>query len=203
MAAPAQQNAPTAAAMRHIHWGLLVMSAVLPPSPETKPPASMWRTGGFEKIMERPGSVHAFVDLQPRHFVLQLQLAPLEFRQSEIVRGGMLEGLGELVFEHPMPLCKFCKTGRCSHVSSWSDFEPDSISLTRGKKGVDIRKVVRRSNAVDLAEQILPIQAESAADLEMSQAFATAVRRQRRASRRHSWYFDPSGATRVPGSSTS
>jgi hypothetical protein len=127
--------------------------------------------------MKQPGSVHAFVDLQPRHFVFQLQLAPLEFRQSEIVRGGMLEGLGELVFEHPMPLCKFCKIRRCSHVSSWSDFEPDSISLTRGKKGVDIRKVVRRSNAVDLAEQILLFQAESAGDLEMSQAFATTVRR--------------------------
>jgi hypothetical protein len=144
--------------------------------------------------------VHAFVDLQPRHFVFQLQFAPFEFRQSEIVRGGMLEGLGELVFEHPMPLCKFCKIRRCSHVSSWSDFEPDSTSLTRGKKGVDIRKIVRRSNAVDLAGQILPIQAESADDLENVAAFCDGGATVRRASRRQSWYFDPSWRDPVPRS---
>src|ERR1700681_1972189 len=98
----------------------------------------MSRAGGFEAMSNSRGSVHAFAfpDRQPRHFVLQLQLATLEFRQSEIVRGGMLEGFGELVFEHPMPLFEFRKMRRCSHGSSWSDFEPDSISLTRGKKGV-------------------------------------------------------------------
>jgi hypothetical protein len=103
----------------------------------------------------------AFPDRQPRHLVLQLQLATFEFRQSEIVRGGMLEGFGEFVFEHPMPLFEFCKS-RCSHISSWSDFEPDLVSLTRGKKGVDIRSIVQRSNSVDSGQQALPDQAQSA-----------------------------------------
>jgi hypothetical protein len=104
----------------------------------------------------------AFPDRQPRHFVFQLQLATLEFRQCEIVRGGMLEGFGEFVFEHPMPLFEFCKMRRCGHSSSWSDFEPDLVSLTRGKKGVDIRSIVQRNNSVDQGRQTLPDEAKSA-----------------------------------------
>jgi hypothetical protein len=103
----------------------------------------------------------AFPDRQPCHFVLQLQLATLEFRQCEIVRGGMLEGFGEFVFEHPMPPCEFRKMRRCSHESSWSDFEPDSISLTRGKKGVDIRSMVQRNNSVNLSRQVVCHQEKS------------------------------------------
>jgi hypothetical protein len=49
---------------------------------------------------------------QPRHFILQLQLATLEFRQSQIIHGRMLEGFGKLVVEHPMPPYKF---GKCGH----------------------------------------------------------------------------------------
>jgi len=67
-------------------------------------------------------SVNAFVFAQPCHLVFQLQLATLEFRQCKIICGGMLEGFGELVFEHPMPLFEFCKMRRCSHRSSWVRF---------------------------------------------------------------------------------
>jgi hypothetical protein len=36
--------------------------------------------------------------------ILQSQLAALEFRQSEIAYGRMLERFGEFVLEQPMPL---------------------------------------------------------------------------------------------------
>jgi hypothetical protein len=122
----------------------------------------MSMAGGFGSNVDGRGSMHAFVvpDRQPRHLVLQLQLATLEFRQSEIVRGGMLEGFGELVFEHPMPLFEFRKMRRCSHGSSWSDFEPDSISLTRGKKGVDIDRLCNAAVQWIRNLQPLPEQAE-------------------------------------------
>jgi hypothetical protein len=61
----------------------------------------------------------AFHMRQPRHFILQLQLATLEFRQSQIVYGRMLKGFGKLVLEHPMPLYEFGKMRRCGHGSSW------------------------------------------------------------------------------------
>jgi hypothetical protein len=41
---------------------------------------------------------------QPSHFILQMQLAPLEFRQGGIVHGWMLEGFGKLVLDHGMLL---------------------------------------------------------------------------------------------------
>jgi hypothetical protein len=52
---------------------------------------------------------------QPGYFILQLQLATLEFRQSEIIYGRMLKGFDELVLDHPMRLCEFGKVGRCGH----------------------------------------------------------------------------------------
>jgi hypothetical protein len=58
----------------------------------------------------------AAIDLcQPRHFILQLQLAALEFRQNGIVHGRVLEGVGKLVVEPPMLLYEFGKMGRWSH----------------------------------------------------------------------------------------
>ncbi len=86
----------------------------------TKPPASgRGPADSKTEITDRSVYAVAFHMRQPRHFVLQLQLATLEFRQSEIVYRRMLEGFGELVLEHPMPLYEFGKMRRCRHGSSW------------------------------------------------------------------------------------
>jgi hypothetical protein len=73
-----------------------------------------------------PTHAVAFHGRQSRHFILQLQLATLEFRQSEIAYGWMLKRIGKLVLEHPMPLNKFGKICRCGHgILRGSDLPPD------------------------------------------------------------------------------
>jgi hypothetical protein len=52
---------------------------------------------------------------QTRYLILQLQLATLELRQSEIAYGRVTASFGKLVLEHPMLLCEFCELGRCGH----------------------------------------------------------------------------------------
>jgi hypothetical protein len=64
-----------------------------------------------------PGSVDAGALAQTCYLVLHLQLATLQLCQFEIVRGGMLESVGDFVFKHPVPLFEFRKMRRCGHVS--------------------------------------------------------------------------------------
>jgi hypothetical protein len=66
--------------------------------------------------------------LDPRDFILHLQLAALEFGQFEIVHGVVLLGLGDFMVEGLMALLELGKIRLCGHgrISPWSDF-----SLTR------------------------------------------------------------------------
>jgi hypothetical protein len=62
-------------------------------------------------------SVDAHVACQSRDLILHLQFAPLQLRQLKIVCRWMLEGISNLIFQHPVTLFEFNKLGGCGHVS--------------------------------------------------------------------------------------
>jgi hypothetical protein len=77
---------------------------------------AVWKTDAPYEVDFQPGSVDAGALTQACYLILHLQLATLQFRQLEIVRGRMLKGVVYFVFKHPVPLFEFRKM-RCGHIS--------------------------------------------------------------------------------------
>jgi hypothetical protein len=123
----------------------------------------------------RRASMNADADLaaQSLDFILQVQLATLDFQYFEIIDREMLLSLGKLRLQRPMPQFKFHKMRLDRHqkgllVSEWPDLprspgwedtgQPPAgehvrftrISVPRHESQVDAPSIVQRSKSVGL-----------------------------------------------------
>ena len=69
---------------------------------------------GFPIISIAPGQLGSGLNLAD--FVFQMELAPLQFGNFEIVCGGMVRNLVELALDFAVLLLQLCKMGLHGHV---------------------------------------------------------------------------------------
>lgn len=99
--------------------------------------------------------------VQPRDFILDLQLPTLQLSQLAIVRGGMLKRFRQFRFQHPVALFEFCEMRRCGHsrVSLGARLNSDDSFVTRPRDQVDVTKPIPQRNkgtAIPTLSEIIP-----------------------------------------------